>query len=234
MFRTAIALTGEPQLVAIADANGDNGHAMVVYRVTPNRLYVADPNYPESLRTIRYDATTGKLGPYNSGANAGSIAAGDGVVYTRFAYIPAWASASDAAISRHWAEVKDKTIGNDIFPAYGLEAWKGVDKDGKDIWVPLIDGYKTPDPTLRIRLVPPAEGDKATMAVFRDAEEKPSTGWGLEQKIDLEEGPNQIGVYELGAAGGKWAVRRFRSPDRHQGPDRHQRSLGGDRSPSTR
>ena len=90
-FRAAIALAGRPQLVVMSTGPDDAGHAMVVYRVTPQWLLVADPNYPGIGRRIRFDPATGKLGPFVSGNNAADIAAGMSEKYTRFAYVP-WES----------------------------------------------------------------------------------------------------------------------------------------------
>jgi hypothetical protein len=46
LLRLGIGLTGEPQELAIWDAAEGHGHDIAVYRVTPTRMYVADPNYP--------------------------------------------------------------------------------------------------------------------------------------------------------------------------------------------
>src|SRR5664280_2309442 len=63
-FRAAIALSGRPQLIRISTGPGDSGHTMVVYRVTPQWLLIADPNYPGIGRRIRFDPATGSLGPF--------------------------------------------------------------------------------------------------------------------------------------------------------------------------
>ena len=201
LFRAAIGLTGEPQLIAIADAAGGHGHAMVVYRVTPTRLYVADPNYPGRLRTVAYDPATGVLGPYSSGDNAGAIAAGGATSYTRFAYIPAGASSSDAAVAAHWAEFENGTSGDGAFPAYALEVWTGKDEDGNDIWEPLGTSYATPDAKLRVRLVVPP-GGQGDLRIF--AGSTPLSAWGTELTVELKDGLNDLGFYEMGVAGGAW------------------------------
>ena len=123
-FRLAIAFTGSPQLVAITDAAGGSGHAIVAYRLTPGRMFVADPNYPGRLRTVRIDEATGAMGPYSSGSSASTIAEKGAVAYTRFAYVPTGASASDAALAAHWDEFEAGTIGNGVFPGYTLYVWR--------------------------------------------------------------------------------------------------------------
>lgn len=201
LFRAAIGLTGEPQLIAIADAAGGHGHAMVVYRVTPTRLYVADPNYPGRLRTVAYDPATGVLGPYSSGDNAGAIAAGGATSYARFAYIPAQASSSDAGVAAHWAEFENGASGDAAFPAYSLEVWTGQDEEGNDIWEPLDKSYDTAEAKLRVRLAVPA-GGQGSLRIFRGS--SPLSAWGTELTVDLKDGLNDLGFYEMGVAGGAW------------------------------
>lgn len=206
LFRAAIGLTGAPQLIAISDAAGGHGHAMVVYRVTPTRLYVADPNYPGRLRTVAYDPVTGVLGPYSSGDNAGAIATGGATSYARFAYIPAGASSSDAAVAAHWAEFEDNRSGDAVFPAYALEAWTGQDEDGNDIWKPLDQSYATSEAKLRVRLVVPA-GGRGDLLIFRGSTKL--SAWGTELTVDLKDGLNDLGFYEMGVAGGAWSYVDF-------------------------
>ena len=202
---TAIGLSGEPQLVTITDAAGGHGHAIVAYRVTPTRVYVADPNYPGHLRTIAYDAASGVLGPYSSGDNAGSIAAGGGVSYTHFSYVPSAASASDEAISAAWAEFEANKSGDAVFPAYSLEVWTGLDENGKDVWEPLDKSYQTSEAKLRVRLVVPS--GQGSLRIYRG-----STGisaWNKELTVDLKDGLNDLGFYEMGVAGGSWKYVNF-------------------------
>jgi hypothetical protein len=66
-FRYAIAITGEPQLVSISDAQDKNGHEILAYRVAPAAIFVADPNYPAARRLIPFDPASGKFGTYFSG-----------------------------------------------------------------------------------------------------------------------------------------------------------------------
>ena len=201
LLRLGIGLTGEPQELAIWDAAEGHGHAIAVYRVTPTRVYVADPNYPGRLRTIAYDAATGVLGPYSSGDSAGSIATGGAVSYTHFAFIPVEAAKSAATIAADWAEFENSTIGNTTFPAYGLEVWTGQDEGGNDIWKPLEKEYTTSDATLRVRLVVPA-GGQGNLLIFRGTSKL--SAWGTELTVDLKGGLNDLGFYEMGVVDGAW------------------------------
>ena len=193
-FRTAIALSGEPQLIRISPAPGDAGHTMIVYRVTPKRLYIADPNYPARLRSIPYDAISAQLADYSSGANAADIAAAGATIYRRFAYVPWRSSHSEPAIATHWAEFEAGTAGDGVFPEYTLEALAGTDTDGTESWVPLVDGYQTAKSELKIRLRDPSNANLVAMQVFPGTSSTPLGNWGSTQTIQLEDGVNDLGI----------------------------------------
>ena len=203
-FRTAIGFTGRPQYIAIQSADKQSFHAMVVYRVTPERLFVADPNYPGRLRTIRYDAATGTLGPYSSGDNAGDIALHGATIYTRFAYIPAQASSSDAAIAAHWAEFETGTAGDAVFPTYSIKVLTGKDAQGKDVWAPFVDGYRTTEKKLTVSLTKLSTGAASTMAIYRGTSSTRVGPFAWKQTIDLEEGDNALGLSVYGRVGADW------------------------------
>ena len=199
-FRAVIALSGRPQLVRISAGPGDGGHTMVVYRVTPQWLLIADPNYPGIGRRIRYDPTTGSLGPFVSGNNAADIAAGMAKRYTRFAYVPWESSYSVDSIAAHWAEFEAGTAGDDVFPAYVVEALD-TDAQGADVWVPLVDGYQTTEATLTLRLRAPNAVDDVLMKVYRGTSST-VLAMGMQVTIDLEDGENPLGILELGHQAG--------------------------------
>jgi len=200
MFRAAIALTGHPQLLAMTDAQGGHGHAMIVYRVTPQRLYVADPNYPGRLRTIPWNATTGVLGPYYSGDNAGAIAAGGGTAYTRFAFIPASASASDGFIDAEWAKFEANQAGDDVFPKLPVEYVSGQDDQGDDVWTPLPATLTTDQAELRVRITGTPAGSRLGGYVGT----KRVAQGTAEIKVPLKDGANDVGLSEFGAKNGFW------------------------------
>ena len=198
-FWAAMALTGEPQLIRISSAPGDGGHTMIVYRVTADRLFIDDPNYPGRLRTIHYDDATGKFSPYASGDNAANIAAEGTKVYTRFAYVPWQTSHSDAAISAHWTEFQDRTAGDATFPTYDLEALAGQDENGTDVWEPLTDGYQTSEAQLTIRISDPLKADNVRMKVYRGTSSVMAAPPGRLVTIQLKAGSNELGILEQGA-----------------------------------
>lgn len=200
-MRTAIALSGEPQLVLIDTAAHDAPHTIIAYRVTRERIFVADPNYPGRLRTIRYDAATGTLGPYSSGSSASEIAAAGAHSYTRFAFMPPRASSSDAAMAAHWADFEAGTEGDGRFPAYMLEALTGTDAQGREEWVPLVNGHQTPGKQLTLRLRDPNARDQTALKVRRDTSSAVVAA-GRRVTIDLDDGDNPIGIEELGAKPG--------------------------------
>ena len=198
-LRAAIYASGEPQLIQMTTADHQSVHTMIAYRVTPTRVYVADPNYPAHLRTITYDAASGVLGPYSSGDNAGSIAAAGQTSYTKFAFLPPRASSSDAALAAHWAEFSDSTVGHTQFPDYRLEVVSGQDADGNDIWVPLTDGYTAPEPTITVRLTDPAGIDATRVGAYRGISSSPLVKAAAKITIPLEPGPNALGLREIGS-----------------------------------
>jgi hypothetical protein len=83
-FAYEIALTKNPQLIVILSSDSTSGHAMIIYKVTADALWVADPNFPgDRGRKIRYE--NGDLLSYFSGADAQAAATGS-TEYTRFGY----------------------------------------------------------------------------------------------------------------------------------------------------
>ncbi len=201
MLRAAIGLTGHPQLVSIADAQGGSKHAIIAYRVTPQRIYVADPNYPGKLRSIKWDETTGALGPYYSGDSAGSIAAGGGVAYTQFAFLPYTAAVSDATVGARWAEFETGKIGDDVFPSLPLEYFTGAkDATGQEIWAPLDPTVTTSEQMLRVRVTGSPAGTLLRAYLGARQVDKQL----LELKIKLQSGANDVGVSEFGGVGGSY------------------------------
>jgi hypothetical protein len=180
-LRAAIALTGEPQLIHIKAADGSY-HAIIVYRVTPERLFVADPNYPGRLRTIRYDAATGKLATYQSGDTAAEI-----TNYTQFAYVPWRARESEAALAADWAALTAGTSGDGLYPAYTLSVRTAGTNES---WVELSDGYRTDAAAITVAVTLP---QKVSYYAYRGTKLLPPTG-----DIALDEGVNELGFNIVG------------------------------------
>lgn len=208
-FRAAIALSGQPQMIRITPNVAEGGHTMVLYRVTPTRLYVADPNYPGRLRSIVYDAATGKLGSYSSGDSATSIAAQGATSYTHFAYVPWMASKTEAQVAARWAEFEASEAGDRTFPVYGLKAVGGKDAAGKDVWVPLANGFSTPEAQLGIQVTKLGDNAPTMMRVYRGTSSTPVGPWAWKQTLELAPGDNEIGLLVVGKKGDAWGYVDF-------------------------
>jgi hypothetical protein len=203
-FRLAIGLSGQPQVVAIWNTANTSGHAMIVYRVSPGRIYVADPNYPRALRTIAWNAATSELGPYNSGDSVASIASAGSVSYTRFAYVPAESSAGSAAIAASWANFEANSAGEGLFPGFEIYVSTEKNADGDKIWSRMPDGYTAPTDTIDLGLTALSDGAPSDMQIYRAGSTTPLGPWGPQQTIKLEPGDNQLGFLVEGKQGEKW------------------------------
>lgn len=203
-FRAAIIATGQPQLISIGAQDATHGHAMVVYSVAPDRLYVADPNYPgfkHNPRWIPYNASTGRLGPYSSGANSDDIAADGEISYTRFGYEPAPARVSDASIATHWGEYKAGQAGVYAFPDYDLEVGT-KDAQGHLWWQPLDGDYEATASTITIRITDPRSKDNTAIGVYYGTSSVLAVPLGPQIELKLTPGANPVGIMEWGAKPG--------------------------------
>ena len=200
-FRYSIAVTAEPQLVSISDAQDKNGHVMLAYRVAPVGVFVADPNFPAAWRLIPFVPSTGKFGQYLSGSTASAIASGNGISYVNFAYKAKTALVDWSALAADWAAFDAGTIGAGAFPSYGLEAL-AKNADGDDEWRPLQDGYTITDKQLTIRVTPAQNADQVQMGVFRGSSSTLAAPMSDQVTIDLTDGANPLGIYERGAKAG--------------------------------
>lgn len=158
---------------------------MIVYRIVNGQMYIADPNYPGNTeRRITY--TNGKLSPYNSGANKEEIDAGNGKAYDQIAYMAKTSMIDWDKIGTRWAEVKNGTIGDGIFPAYNLTI---LDENNNP--QPLTDGYVTTRQKADINGTSPNQ----TIAIYRDGVKLPFDANWL---VDLKEGVNNLGIHVQG------------------------------------
>ena len=198
-FAYSILITGEPQYVAVRQTATDSGHAMVVYKVTNDALYVADPNYHGNTER-KIEFAGGKFKPYNSGANAAEIAAGRGKAYDLTIYVAKTALVSWGQVATRWQEFEDKTIGNDRFPAYTL---KVVGEQLNE--TELTDGFKTKSNILTLWM----EGTGLGNCVYRDGQQlQPTQPAGYE--YPLRPGNNELGIYILGQVNNKWKYVDFK------------------------
>ena len=135
LFAYAMQLTGEPQMTEIWDTVNGGGHAMVVYRIKGGNLYIADPNYPANTdRRIAY--ANEKFSPYESALEAQKIDAGSGKTFDKITYVAKSSLINWSDLTAFWQQVKNKTIGNGMFPDYQI-VWK----DDKHQYQALNDGY---------------------------------------------------------------------------------------------
>ena len=201
-FRYAIAITGEPQLMQIWDAQDSSSHAILAYRVAPSAIFVADPNYPAGLKYVPFDGPSATFGTFQSGLNWKEIAAGNATTYTNFAYIAKSSMVDWPSLAADWAAFDAGTIGNGVFPAYALQALAGKDLGGQDVWVPLVDGYRTSEKQLTVRMLDPKGTDYMQMDIYRGTNpdfEKSVSGLSADLQIELTDGDNPLGIYEEGA-----------------------------------
>ncbi len=117
-FAYAIAITNQPQYIDIRSVGG-GGHAMIVYKVTGDALYIADPNFPGApFRTIPYEITNGigDLKSYYSGKDA-TQATTDSVEYIRFSYIGMYSLFDRSIVAQAWYSIeKGEDPGSALFP----------------------------------------------------------------------------------------------------------------------
>ncbi|MBN1857236.1 MAG: hypothetical protein JW846_09845 [Dehalococcoidia bacterium] len=180
-FAYAIQLTGEPQVIYVYSSAG-GGHAMVVYRVHKDNLYISDPNYPGNTeRRIRY--SNGQLEPYESGANRAEIDAGNSTSFDQIGYVAKSASVGWPTIAARWSEFKAGTIGDDRFPQYQIDVV--IDENNKE---PLVDGYESEYDKIEIEV---NAAFPVVWDIYRNgAKIKRDDNW----KYQLEDGNNLIGV----------------------------------------
>jgi len=180
-FGYSIQLTGEPQEIGIFSSAG-GGHDMICYRVHKGSLYIADPNYPGNVDR-RIELVNGKFVPYNSGANADEIAAGNGKAYERIEYCAKTATVDWKKIGARWAEFKAGTIGNDVFPEYEIVV---VDDEGKE--TPLADGFESPTKNMTIRVN--SAVTIGTRVYINDVRVQPDA----QGRYALQDGSNLVGI----------------------------------------
>jgi hypothetical protein len=198
LFAYSIRATNEPQEVGIY-SNAGGGHAMIVYKIVGNALYIADPNYPGNTdRKIIYYSGEGKFKPYNSGSNKKEIEAGNGKSYENIQYLAKSTVVPWDKIALHWTSFKNKTIGNDKFPQYILNV---VDEQGGT--TPLTDGYIAKTKKVIVR---PASNNHGIL-YFRDGAELPYDNNGA---VELNAGDNQLGIWIMGKVGNDWQYIDFK------------------------
>ena len=124
----AMLLTRKPQVVYLeaSATTPRQAHAILAHAYTATRtggsLKIYDPNYPGNTGVITFDLVADRFLPYQSGSNATAVALGHVYEYDSIAYLP-YSTAVDAGeMDELWRQVKDRTIGSGLYPAYELYA----------------------------------------------------------------------------------------------------------------
>ncbi len=191
LFVYSMLVTGEPQMTGIWSSAG-GGHAMVVYGAAGGLLYIADPNYPGNIdRRIQF--VDGAFKPYNSGANAAEIAAGNGKAYESIEYWAKSAIVDYPHIAARWGELKSGTVGNGVFPTYRL-LYLDDGGQAKELNGPVATAYG------KITLAVDFSGALETVYVFRDGVQLPYASSG---EYSLKPGLNRLGIYVTKMLNGK-------------------------------
>ena len=175
----SMQLTGQPQLVGIAN-NAGEGHSMVCYCIKDGNLYIADPNHPGNLEK-RISYTASKFSPYTFE---------DGTVFNKIGYRGKSSTVDWGALSNYWADFKAGTIGKDVFPSWNLS----VKNDDEQI-IPLIDGYTTRIDTIAVFL----ESNRRFVdyKIYRDGLVLEPVQFGVYNR-PLKPGNNKLGFYIKG------------------------------------
>jgi len=130
----AMMFSKQPQIIDLRD--GKEGHAVLAYKITPDAIYIADPNHPGDT-TKRIPVTqdsSGKIkfGKYNN--------------YNKIGYYGLYAIMNESVTYALWCEAIDGSptltvSAADFFPDdIVIEVVVGKDKNGKEVTKPLIDG----------------------------------------------------------------------------------------------
>jgi len=192
-FAYSMQATNEPQLVGLDDTKSGSGHCVICYRVNEGNLYIADPNYPGNLGlSVTY--ANGILQPYKSGSNADEIAKGNGSTYDRIEYYGKTTVVPWDKMAALWDQLKNKTIGDGIFPAYDL-VYNYND--------PLIDKTTTPWEAINIHTINPA----MDCDIYRDGTKLTPDSKG---NYTLEAGNNNLGIIIWGKVNAEWEYIDFK------------------------
>lgn len=183
LFAYSMQITGEPQETGIYSKAG-GGHDMICYRVKDGNLYIADPNYPgNNERRIEY--SNGKFKPYNSGANFDEIAKGNGKAYETIQYCAKTDTLSWDKIAQRWEEMKDKTVGDNKFPAYQI-----IYKDENGKYPELLDGFTFSNKLIRIAAS--STTPNIGCYIFRDGA---LLKFDAQYNVELVPGVNNLGIF---------------------------------------
>lgn len=216
-FLYAIKMTGAPQYIDIRTTDATCGHAMIVYKVTRDALWIADPNLPgdqtrkiDATRTLDVEKNRERviLGAYLAKPDAN----GKITEYSWIAYYGVNALINQTAVDSNWQIVlagQDAAAG--IFPpSLDMVAMTGKDANGYGIVTHLTNGMTLSISEAQLAAVDPANsmtlyiaaatnlpGEKLTfyrgtkyLAEFTNL----SAASNLFFQLELQPGANDIGV----------------------------------------
>lgn len=175
-FRYAMYLTGEPQYVTMGRTTGKGGHAIVGYGVSLGTIYdddgnsmaggdlwVADPNAPYSLRSIRYDSTKQQFLAYSGRLNATT----DPHAFDAIGFAGKTAMFNWSLIGSRYEEMLAGTVGAGVFPTATMQQWVIDPVTGDGNWV--TTNSPIPDANGQVTLAFTIPGNMTTrVLIFED------------------------------------------------------------------
>jgi TolB protein len=214
-IRAAMYVTGQPQLIGVRNSKEKRGHALIAYKVSENRLYVADPNFPgQSDRYIPigrpWGAPTIQLfSPYRSGDSARAIERGSQTEYDEVHFYGQTALVNWDMLGDRWLEFEQGSVGAGRFPPYRLMY---LDADGQQR--ALRDGLVVSQQSLFVEVAGQDGGEPPfipNVNVYLDGKWQKQAQFGLE----VAPGLNSLGI----AVYGQMEVSKDRFEDRWIGFD---------------
>lgn len=188
-FAYSIMETKMPQLGCI---EGRFAATVVVYAVSDDGIYIADPTYPGIERKIGF--TNGAFSEYYMSPQSTKYGTEGSELQTGYKFSKVRYFGQSALIywdrlPGHWSTLEQKKAGDGKFPAYSLNV-----KNAEGKWVPLTNGHVSSRQQLWIS--PPGRAGSASeswnYAVYRGEEKLTLNANG---SIELQPGLNDIGVY---------------------------------------
>jgi len=195
LFELSILTTHEPQLVVINQSPGkqgeygDIGHAMVVYSIENGTLHVYNPNSVGHTLDILWE--DGHYKEFQAGLNAEA----NEDWYDLVTWVPKSTVIKWDKIQSDWDQVKNGTIGDDIFPAYRVFII-----DEKKNRTELSDGYELASKKFKVELDNPDIKARIFIVThsWEEVEDKFADGDGWYELNDNEKGEIWLGVEGCG------------------------------------
>ena len=197
-LRNAMLSTGRPQFLCIEGKDEKNkyvGHAVIVYAIKDNRIFLADPNYP-GKKDLFFTYENYKFSPYHSGTNAVAIERGDGIVFDAFNYAGEFSEFDKNKIAERWEEIERKDMENEFFPYPMIVAEKGMQLSEREF--PFKIEYNDMEAAKQFYFRVCRWDDKTWMKIS-GKEKNPvydlSKGYLMYTVDQLKEGSNRLGFY---------------------------------------